>query len=136
MKLDTQLGHRGLSAAADEARSYERIGFDGAWTFEAGHDPFLPVALAAQATERLSLGTNIAVAFARSRTVTSNAIPIVIPPTIALDSFFRFILIPHSLACRAGRVRCRSEQNLPLYRTQRTHSALFIAWLLSSPLRK
>src|SRR5262249_60289408 len=58
MKLDTQLGHRGLSAAADEARSYERMGFDGAWTFEAGHDPFLPVALAAQATERLALGTN------------------------------------------------------------------------------
>jgi probable F420-dependent oxidoreductase len=66
MKLDTQLGHRGLSAATDEARSYERMGFDGAWTFEAGHDPFLPVALAAQATERLALGTNIAVAFARS----------------------------------------------------------------------
>jgi probable F420-dependent oxidoreductase len=66
MKLDTQLGHRGLSAAADEARSYERMGFDGAWAFEAGHDPFLPVALAAQATERLALGTNIAVAFARS----------------------------------------------------------------------
>jgi probable F420-dependent oxidoreductase len=66
MKLDTQLGHRGLSAADDEARSYERMGFDGAWTFEAGHDPFLPVALAAQATERLALGTNIAVAFARS----------------------------------------------------------------------
>jgi probable F420-dependent oxidoreductase len=66
MKLDTQLGHRGLSAVADEARSYERMGFDAAWTFEAGHDPFLPVALAAQATERLAFGTNIAVAFARS----------------------------------------------------------------------
>ncbi|MEA2624214.1 MAG: hypothetical protein QOD06_259 [Candidatus Binatota bacterium] len=66
MKLDTQLGHRGLSAAADEAESYERMGFDGAWTFEAGHDPFLPVALAARATTRMALGTNIAVAFARS----------------------------------------------------------------------
>ena len=66
MKLDTQLGHRGLAAAADEARAYERMGFDGAWTFEAGHDPFLPTALAAQATERIALGTNIAVAFARS----------------------------------------------------------------------
>jgi probable F420-dependent oxidoreductase len=66
MKLDTQLGHRGLASAADEARAYERIGFDGAWTFEAGHDPFLPTALAAQATKRIALGTNIAVAFARS----------------------------------------------------------------------
>ncbi len=66
MKLDTQLGHRGLASVVDEARSYERIGFDAAWTFEAGHDPFLPVALAAAATERIELGTNIAVAFARS----------------------------------------------------------------------
>ena len=66
MKLDTQLGHNGLRVVAEEARRYERMGFDGAWTFEAGHDPFLPVALAAQATERLELGTNIAVAFARS----------------------------------------------------------------------
>ena len=66
MKLDTQLGHRGLSATADEAESYERMGFDGAWTFEAGHDPFLPIALAARATKCLALGTNIAVAFARS----------------------------------------------------------------------
>ena len=66
MKLDTQLGHQGLGIVAEEARRYERMGFGGAWTFEAGHDPFLPVALAAQATERLELGTNIAVAFARS----------------------------------------------------------------------
>jgi probable F420-dependent oxidoreductase len=66
MKLDTQLGHRGLAAAAVEAESFERMGFDGAWTFEAGHDPFLPIALAAAATKRIALGTNIAVAFARS----------------------------------------------------------------------
>ena len=66
MKLDTQLGHRGLEAVTEEAKSYERIGFDGAWTFEAGHDPFLPVALAADAAPSLELGTNIAVAFARS----------------------------------------------------------------------
>jgi probable F420-dependent oxidoreductase len=66
VKLDTQLGHRGLRSVTDEAKSYERIGFDGAWTFEAGHDPFLPVALAADAAPGLELGTNIAVAFARS----------------------------------------------------------------------
>lgn len=66
MKLDTQLGHRGLASVAEEARSFERMGFDAAWTFEAGHDPFLPLALAAAATERLQFGTNIAVAFARS----------------------------------------------------------------------
>jgi len=66
MKLDTQLGHRGLANAADEARSYERMGFNSAWTFEAGHDPYLPVALAGAATTKIELGTNIAVALARS----------------------------------------------------------------------
>jgi alkanesulfonate monooxygenase SsuD/methylene tetrahydromethanopterin reductase-like flavin-dependent oxidoreductase (luciferase family) len=66
MKLDTQLGHRGLEGVVEEARSFERMGFDAAWIFEAGHDSFLPVALAADATKTLSLGTNIAVAFARS----------------------------------------------------------------------
>src|SRR5262249_37501641 len=66
MKLDTQLGHRGLAAVSEEARSYERMGFDAAWTFEAGHDPFLPCSLAAAATTKLVIGTNIAVAFARS----------------------------------------------------------------------
>jgi probable F420-dependent oxidoreductase len=44
----------------------ERLGFDGVWTFEAAHDSFLPLALAAMATTRLHLGTNIAVAFGRS----------------------------------------------------------------------
>ena len=38
----------------------------GLWTAETSHDPFLPLALAAEHTERLELGTAIAVAFARS----------------------------------------------------------------------
>jgi probable F420-dependent oxidoreductase len=36
------------------------------WTFEAAHDPFMPLALAAMATQHLQIGTNIAVAFGRS----------------------------------------------------------------------
>ena len=51
---------------AGAARELEAAGFDGAWTAEVGHDPFLPHAVAAVATERLGLGTSIAVAFARS----------------------------------------------------------------------
>ena len=66
MKLDTQLGHRGLGSVAEEAQAYERMGFDSAWTFEAGHDPYMPVGLAGVVTTKLELGTNIAVAFARS----------------------------------------------------------------------
>jgi len=66
MRLDTQLGHNGLGVVGNEAAAFERMGFDAAWTFEAGHDPFLPCTLAAHHTRTLQLGTNIAVAFARS----------------------------------------------------------------------
>ncbi|MBW2314174.1 MAG: TIGR03617 family F420-dependent LLM class oxidoreductase [Deltaproteobacteria bacterium] len=44
----------------------EEIGYDGGFSFEAKHDPFLPLALAAEHTERLRLGTAIAIAFARN----------------------------------------------------------------------
>jgi len=47
-------------------RKLEEIGYDGAFSFEAKHDPFLPLVLAAENTERLRLGTAIAIAFARS----------------------------------------------------------------------
>lgn len=54
---------RGIAAAAARA---ERIGFDGFFTAETSHDPFIPLALAAQAAPELDLGTAIAVAFPRS----------------------------------------------------------------------
>lgn len=66
MKLDTQLGEYTLAKVPQEAQRLERIGFDALWSFETAHDPFMPLAFAAQATTRLRLGTNIAVAFART----------------------------------------------------------------------
>ncbi len=44
----------------------EEIGYDGGFTFEATHDPFLPLVIAAEHTQRLRLGTAIAIAFARN----------------------------------------------------------------------
>ncbi len=44
----------------------EEIGYDGGFTFEAKHDPFLPLVLAAEQTRHLRLGTAIAIAFARN----------------------------------------------------------------------
>ncbi len=61
MTLDSR-----LDRAAEAARSGEEAGYDAVWTAEVGNDPFLPLALAAAATERVTLGTSIAVAFARS----------------------------------------------------------------------
>ena len=44
----------------------EEIGYDGAFSFEAKHDPFLPIAVAAEHTTTIQLGTAIAIAFARN----------------------------------------------------------------------
>jgi probable F420-dependent oxidoreductase len=44
----------------------EEIGYDGAFSFEAKLDPFLPMVLAAEHTRTLRLGTAIAIAFARN----------------------------------------------------------------------
>ena len=44
----------------------EEIGYDGVFSFEAKHDPFVALAVAAEHTERVRLGTAIAIAFARN----------------------------------------------------------------------
>lgn len=55
----------GLTDAADEAVRLERAGADGVFTFEGPHDVFLPLALAAAATD-LAVMTNVAIAFPRN----------------------------------------------------------------------
>jgi probable F420-dependent oxidoreductase len=64
MRIDAHLG--GLESAAATALAAEAAGYDGVFTGEVNSDPFLPLALAAGATERIDIGTSIAVAFARS----------------------------------------------------------------------
>jgi probable F420-dependent oxidoreductase len=64
--LQYELTDNRTSAAIECAVAAERRGFDGLWTHEVSHDPFLPLSLAAAHTEHLTLGTAIAVAFARS----------------------------------------------------------------------
>ncbi len=66
MKLDTQLRDFSLADVAGQVERFEKLGFDGVWTFEAANDPFLPLGVAASADTRLELGTNISVAFGRS----------------------------------------------------------------------
>lgn len=64
MLFDTYLGD--LAAAPTSAAEAEAAGYAGAFTGEFANDPFLPLALAAPATERITLGTSIVVALARS----------------------------------------------------------------------
>jgi probable F420-dependent oxidoreductase len=70
MKVDGGLGL--VATAGATARSLEAAGYDGAWSAETSHDPFLPHVLAADATERIDLGTGIAVAFGRSPMTLAN----------------------------------------------------------------
>ena len=65
MKLDALIGSD-PSKAGHRAARLEAADYDGVWISERIHDPFLGLALAAAGTQRLTLGTSIAVAFARN----------------------------------------------------------------------
>lgn len=69
MKVDGAIGD--FQHAADMAMVQESYGLDGLWSAETGHDPFMPLLLAALATERVELGTGIAVALARNPMITA-----------------------------------------------------------------
>jgi probable F420-dependent oxidoreductase len=55
-----------VDEAARGAVRAERMGYDGWWALETKHDPFVGCAVAAERTERVQVGTSIAVAFARN----------------------------------------------------------------------
>jgi probable F420-dependent oxidoreductase len=64
--LDAALLSTGIDDIPNTARDLPDRGYAGVWASEVDHDPFLPLLTAAQATDRLQIGTAIAVAFARS----------------------------------------------------------------------
>jgi len=66
MKVDTGIMGASPAEIVQRATAAEAEGYAGVWSAETSHDPFLPLMLAAQHTERVELGTNIAVAFARN----------------------------------------------------------------------
>lgn len=61
-----------LARVPELAGTLEEQGYDGCWTGEINHDPFLPLLLAAEHTSQLELGTSIAVAFARNPMTVAN----------------------------------------------------------------
>lgn len=87
LKFDVSVFAEDLNQAGPLARAVEDLGFDGLWVAEAAHNPFLPLSHAALATQRITLGTAIAVAFPRS--------PMIMAQTawdLAANSQGRFIL--------------------------------------------
>jgi probable F420-dependent oxidoreductase len=71
MKVDLFLPKFDLEELPRLARWAEETGFEALWVSETTHDPFIALTLAAVTTERILLGTNVAVAFARSPMVTA-----------------------------------------------------------------
>lgn len=71
MKVDAGIGND-LHKIPATARDLEAFGYDGIRAAEMNHDPFFPLLLAAEHTERVELITSIAVAFARSPMILAN----------------------------------------------------------------
>jgi len=72
MKIDGGLPGNDLRAVPKVAKELEDLGYDGAFSAETSHDPFFPLLVAAEHTDRLELGTGIAVAFARNPMILAN----------------------------------------------------------------
>jgi probable F420-dependent oxidoreductase len=60
-----------LTSVAELARAADELGFAALWTPETAHNAFLPLALAAEHSQRLAIGTAVAIAFPRSPMVTA-----------------------------------------------------------------
>jgi probable F420-dependent oxidoreductase len=123
MKFDTTILSPKLSEMVEFTRSAEQMGFDGIWVGETGSNPFLPLALAAEHSQRVSLGTAIAVAFPRSPTVLAH-----IAWDLAGYSNGRFIL------GLGPQVRAHNERRLgvkwekPVRKMQETIEAMRAIW--------
>ena len=87
MKFDTVFMTTSLKRVPSLAQAAESLGFDGLWSAETTHNPFLPLTVAAAYTTNLSLGTAVAIAFPRSPMVTAQ-----IAWDLADQSDGRFIL--------------------------------------------
>ncbi len=72
MKVYTTAPLEDLRRVPEDYSYLERVGYDGAFSFEAKHDPFVPIAVASQHTRRMRLGTAVAIAFARNPMTLAN----------------------------------------------------------------
>jgi probable F420-dependent oxidoreductase len=62
--LNVDAGH--MRDAAKIVRAAEAVGFAGMWTPETKHNPFFPLLIAAEHSERIQFGPAVAIAFPRS----------------------------------------------------------------------
>ena len=72
MRVFSTLPQEDLRRVAAAARAVEAEGYDGVVAMENKHDPFLALAIAGTATERIELHTGVAIAFARTPMAVAN----------------------------------------------------------------
>ena len=65
MKIDAGMVVTNMKQIPARVRELEEAGFDGCFTFEGPHEPFMPLVLAAEHS-KLQIGTGLAIAFART----------------------------------------------------------------------
>jgi probable F420-dependent oxidoreductase len=66
LKIDATLLGRDINSLKALASQLEAEGYDGLWVGETGHDAFLQALQAADGTSEIAVGTEVAIAFARS----------------------------------------------------------------------
>jgi len=66
MLFDASLPPVPLTAVPAIAKAADALGFDALWGTETLHDPFMPGVLVSEHTQRLTYGTAVTIAFARS----------------------------------------------------------------------
>ena len=83
MKIDAPI-NPDMSQIGAAARDLEAAGFDGVRLAELNHDPFMPLAIAAEHTTSIELVTSVAVAFARDG-------------IMLRDDFFKWAMMPETM---------------------------------------
>ncbi|MEK9650258.1 MAG: TIGR03617 family F420-dependent LLM class oxidoreductase [Gammaproteobacteria bacterium] len=72
MKIDAALITRDHLQAGKLAATFEEEGYDGVYTFEGPHDPFIPLSVASGTTSKIDLMTSVAIGFARNPMILAN----------------------------------------------------------------
>lgn len=72
MRVLNTIPQADLRSTAASAKASEAAGYDALMTMENKYDPFLALAIAAVNTDRIELGTSVAIAFPRSPMVVAN----------------------------------------------------------------
>ncbi len=133
MKFDVTIFPDNLNTVADLARNVESFGFNGLWTAETAHNPFLPLTHVAGATGRINMGTAVAIAFPRSPMVMAQ-----MAWDLAEQSKGRFILGLGTQIKAHITKRFSTEWTAPVPRLREyieSMRAIWNTWQTNAPLR-